>query len=185
MNIKKSTSNLKRPPLVSIIIPTFNVSAFINSTIGSVLEQTFKEWELIIVDDCSIDETSSIIKNIIRLDSRIKFYQLSENKGVAHARNFAISRASGRFLAFLDGDDVWFPNKLEVQIGNMLRSKMAFSFTDYRIVDEGSNLIGYRAARKKVDYKDLLAGAKIGCSTVVIDTTYVRNIYFAFFDIVF
>lgn len=105
--------------LVSIIMPTYNCADFIGESIKSVLYQTYKNWELIISDDCSKDNTEDIVNEFIKIDNRIKYYKLKENSGAAIARNLAVDKAKGEFIAFLDSDDLWTNDKLEKQINWM------------------------------------------------------------------
>ena len=114
-------------PLVSIITPVYNRSATLNANIESVMSQTYSNWEMILVDDCSIDDSVKIIEGFSKLDERIKLIQLTENSGAAVARNKAIEMAAGRFIAFLDSDDLWKSNKLKTQVEFALKSKVALT----------------------------------------------------------
>ena len=105
-----------KTPLVSIIIPTYNIEKYIDQTIQCVLDQTFTDWELVITDDCSKDSTVEILRRYAAQDERIKIYVLEQNSGAAAARNNSIEKASGRYIAFLDSDDWWYPTKLEKQM---------------------------------------------------------------------
>jgi teichuronic acid biosynthesis glycosyltransferase TuaG len=127
-------------PLVSVITPTFNCSNFIQKTIESVQNQTYKHWEMIIVDDCSQDDTGNIIKTISDNDERIHFIQLNTNGGPAKARNIAMQNAKGRFIAFLDGDDLWLPQKLEHQLQFMLKKKSLFPILNIIVFLQTMNL---------------------------------------------
>lgn len=102
--------------LVSIIVPTYNTEKFIRSTIESVQNQTYANWEMVLVDDASTDKTVSIIKQFAQQDNRIKLFELQENRGNGFARNAALEKATGKYIAYLDADDLWFPQKLEKQI---------------------------------------------------------------------
>lgn len=126
--------------LVSVITPSFNSEKFISQTIYAVLNQTYKNWELLIVDDCSTDETFSMISNFASQDSRIKVFKLDKNSGAGVARNFAIQQASGNYIAFLDADDLWKPEKLEKQLHFMEEQKIPFTFSFYETIDEAGNL---------------------------------------------
>lgn len=158
--------------LVSIITPMYNSEKFIEGTINSVLSQTYQEWEMLIIDDCSTDNCSNIVKSYIQNDSRIKYIRTETNQGVSHARNVALENASGQFIAFLDSDDQWESSKLEKQIAFMKESNSAITFTAYELMDENTNKLN-KAIRipKTVDYKKLLKGNVMGCLTVVIDKT--------------
>ncbi|MDR4949075.1 glycosyltransferase family 2 protein [Neobacillus cucumis] len=155
---------------VSIITPTYNAAKFIVETIGSVKEQTFTNWEMIIVDDCSLDNTVDIVKKEIESDSRIKLIELKRNSGPARARNQAIAAAKGDFLAFLDSDDLWLPKKLEMQLLFMVKNNLAFSYTDYRIMTEdGAKTDIVFKVPSKLGYKTLLKNTMIGTLTVMLD----------------
>src|SRR5690625_4190600 len=106
-------------PLVSIITPVYNAERFLSETIKSVKEQTYKNWELLLVDDCSKDNSAKIIKEFNRTDDRIKYIKLEKNSGASISRNTGIKNAKGRFIAFVDSDDLWEPEKLEIQISYM------------------------------------------------------------------
>src|SRR5690606_22928772 len=127
---------MKANPLVSVITPSYNSESFIKQTIESVQSQTYQNWEMIIVDDCSTDKTIEIIHQKSKEDTRIHLIKLNENSGAAVARNTAIRNAKGKYIAFLDSDDFWLPNKLERQVQFMLEHDYAFSYTSYRIMNE-------------------------------------------------
>ena len=122
--------------LVSIIMPSYNTGKYIEDSIKSVLDQTYKNWELIIVDDCSTDDTEKSIKKYLK-DKRIKFYKNEKNSGAAISRNKALKIAKGRWIAFLDSDDLWDKHKLELQISFMEKNNVAFSYTDYQMQFNG------------------------------------------------
>jgi glycosyltransferase involved in cell wall biosynthesis len=160
---------------VSIIMPAFNAENYIAKSIQSVLNQTYKDFELIIINDKSTDNTMSIVNDFERKDQRIKVIDLKENQGVAQARNHGIKASTGRFIAFLDSDDLWHSDKLSKQIHFMLENNYAFSYTAYEIIDhKGMPLQQYVKVPKSRSYKQLLRGNFIGCLTVVIDKTKVR-----------
>jgi teichuronic acid biosynthesis glycosyltransferase TuaG len=163
--------------LVSIITPMYNSEKFINSTIESVLIQTYSNWEMIIVDDCSTDNSVKIVEDFIKKDKRIKLIKLTKRSGPAIARNTAIREAQGRFIAFLDSDDLWKPLKLEKQIKFMLENGIAFSFTAYDIIDDSNKLISTVKVPEKVSFKDLLKDNPIGCLTAIYDTFKVGKIF--------
>jgi glycosyltransferase involved in cell wall biosynthesis len=118
--------------LVSIIMPSYNTAQYIEKTVQSVLNQTYPHWELLIVDDCSTDDTDEIIAPYLA-DSRIHYTKNDTNSGAALSRNWALRQAKGKWIAFLDSDDLWEPEKLEKQIGYMRKNGYAFSYTDYMI----------------------------------------------------
>ena len=163
---------------VSIIMPSYNCESFLEESINSVCEQSFKDWELIIVDDGSQDASFSIAQRIAEKDYRVKALRLEKNSGAAVARNFAIEAAQGRFIAFLDSDDLWDPQKLERQISFMLKNDYAFSCTGYRrqyINQELKN--DERKFEIPINYKNLLKNNKIGCLTAVYDSKKIGKIF--------
>lgn len=157
-------------PLISIITPSYNASLTIVETIESVRKQTFQDWEMVIVDDCSTDDTPAILKRYEQKDERIQVKYLKHNSGAAVARNEALKHAKGRFVAFLDSDDRWKPEKLERQLRFMLSNNYAFTFTGYEFVtNEGKPLNKQVAAPSRISYNDMLKNTIIGCLTVMID----------------
>jgi teichuronic acid biosynthesis glycosyltransferase TuaG len=162
--------NNLRQPLVSIVTPAYNAERFIAETIESVVNQTYTNWELIIVDDRSQDRTVEIIKSYVKQEARITLVELEENSGSAIARNTAMDQAKGRYLAFLDSDDQWLPEKLTRQVAFMQDNAIAFSFTKYqRIHEDGTPTNAVTAAPATVDYDALMKHCVIGCLTVMLD----------------
>lgn len=162
----------QKSPLVSVITPTYNSEAYIQQTIESVKNQKYQNWEMIIVDDCSKDNTVEIVKNEAEKDERIRLIQLQKNSGAAVARNTAIRNAKGKYIAFLDSDDLWYPEKLEKQVTFMQEKDIAFSFTSYRIINEdGTETDKIIQVPKEIDYKGLLKNTIIGCLTVMLDVS--------------
>ena len=127
---------------VSIITPLYNCSDFLEQTIKSVFAQTYENWEMIMVDDCSTDNSLEIAKEYASKDRRIKIIELTENSGAAVARNTAIEAAIGRYIAFLDSDDIWLPEKLEKQVMFMQNNNIAFSYTVYEKMTEDGIVFG-------------------------------------------
>lgn len=157
--------------LVSIITPVYNCEKIIEETIDSVKGQTYKNWEMLLVDDCSTDKSGEIIRQMAKKDSRIKYFRLNENLGAAVARNHALKQSTGRFVAYLDADDLWDKHKLEHQVKYMLENKYAFSCTDYEKIDEkGNSLNKIVKIPKKVDYNLFLRNTIIQTVGVMIDT---------------
>lgn len=157
-------------PLVSVITPAYNAERFIGETIESVLKQTYSKWEMIIVDDKSTDRTVEIVESYMEKDPRIKLIKLEKNSGSAIARNTAMDNAKGRYLAFLDSDDVWMEEKLERQLQFMKENDIAFSFTKYvRMTEDGKLTRAISKTPKRVGYKQLMKHCVIGCLTVMID----------------
>jgi len=128
--------------LVSIIMPSFNCGQFVKETIQSVQAQTYQNWEIIFMDDCSKDDTIRIVTDLREKDERIKLFQNQSNSGAAVSRNNALREAKGRWIAFLDSDDLWEPTKLEKQIKFMEENGYAFSYTEYQEMDAYGNLTG-------------------------------------------
>lgn len=165
-------------PEVSIITPMYNSADFLDSMIESVLMQTFKDWELILVDDCSSDSSVDIVNKYAVGDNRIKLIKLAYNSGAAVARNTAIEAASGRFVAFLDSDDMWLPEKLRLQIEFMKAENVALSYTSYHVISEESVRVGSTIkAYKELTYSDMLKSNKIGCLTAVYDISRLGKVY--------
>ncbi len=156
--------------LVSIISPTYNSEEFISETINSIINQTYQNWELLITDDCSNDNTVQVINKHILKDQRIKLFQLKENSGVGVARNNSIKNAKGRYIAFCDSDDLWLPKKLEVQLEYLLNNKAGFTYSSYLIQDEKQNRIGKIIGPKKISYNKILRNNYVGCLTAIYDT---------------
>lgn len=156
--------------LVSIITPSYNSAHFITKTIESVIEQTYQEWEIIIVDDCSTDNSIDIVKEYQTKDSRVKLIQLARNSGPAVARNKAIEEARGRYIAFLDSDDIWFSQKLEKQIPFMKEKDAVLSYTSYQKIEEDGTPRGTVKVPVSVNYKKMLNSNYIPCSTAVLDS---------------
>lgn len=158
----------KKEPLVSVVTPSFNSENTIKYTIDSVLNQTYKNIELIIVDDLSTDNTVNIVKEYIKKDNRVKLFVLKEKGGASAARNKAIKESHGKYVAFLDADDLWKLDKLEKQIKFMEDNHYDFTYTDYQYIDMNGNYIDkFRNCPKKVTYKSMLRGDSIGCLTVI------------------
>lgn len=154
--------------LVSIIMPAYNSSRFIGAAIESVLLQTYGKWELLIVDDCSTDNTVSIIQKYANMDVRIKCFCLSQNSGTSIARNKAIQEAKGEYMAFIDSDDLWYADKLQRQKDFMQQRKIFFSCTSYERIDEQSVSLKEKIiCPKTTNYKRLLRGNTIGNSTAM------------------
>ena len=164
--------------LVSIITPSYKSKQFIAQTIESVLNQSYREWEMIIVDDASPDDSNSVIAKYTKKDSRIKLIKLEKNSGPAVARNRAIEEAKGRYIAFLDADDLWMPEKLEKQIAFMQEKDCTLSYTAYETMTE-AGVMKNRVVRPslKLSYNDLLKSNQIGCLTAIYDTTKIGKMY--------
>lgn len=156
--------------LVSIITPTFNSANYIAETIASVQNQTYSNWEMIIVDDGSSDETENIVALIIENDKRIQFYKLDQNSGPAVARNTAIEKAKGLFMTFIDADDIWFPTFIENSITTIKEQNVPFVFSSYRRANEALEFIySDFIVPQKVTYTDILKSNSISCLTAFVD----------------
>ena len=169
-------NELKDYGLVSIIMPSYNASRFITESIKSVIVQTYQNWELLIADDCSKDSSVEVIKKIIDKDQRIKLFSLLKNVGAAAARNVAIEHANGQYIAFLDCDDVWEPEKLERQLAFMKENKYAFTYSEYYVMEEDGKKTGsFIRIPSSLSYRQYLRNTIIGCLTVVIDRNIVGD----------
>lgn len=155
--------------LVSIIMPSYNTANYIGESINSVLSQTYENWELIIVDDCSTDYTDEVVKKFLN-DKRIKYFRNNKNSGAAISRNKALREAKGRWIAFLDSDDLWVPEKLEKQINLMEKNNHSFSYTFYEEIDEIGNNLNIRVlGPKKITKFGMYNYCWPGCLTVMYD----------------
>jgi len=164
--------------LVSIITPVFNSQKYISNTIESVLSQTYLQWEHILVDDCSSDNSAALIKSYVARDPRIKYHCLEKNSGAGIARNKAIELAKGNYIAFLDSDDLWHPEKLDMQLLFMQKNGYHFSFTDYDMINEnGQKLSKLMIAKPVLTYKKALFKNPIGCLTAMYDVDFFGKEY--------
>jgi teichuronic acid biosynthesis glycosyltransferase TuaG len=156
--------------LVSIIMPAYNCGNCIGESIESCQAQGWKNWELIIMDDCSTDNTAEVVARYQNEDKRVRYFTLSENSGAAVARTRAMRIATGRYIAFLDSDDLWHPDKLERQIAFMKANQYDFSCTDYSSIDEDGEPTGkVIKCKKRASYNDILLTCPVGNSTVIYD----------------
>ena len=163
--------------LVSIITPTYNAEKFITETLKSVQNQTYQNWEMILVDDASTDETVKIISDFAKKDSRIKLFKLEKNSGNGFARNIALEKAVGKYIAYLDADDVWFPNKLEKQIQFLKENNLHFTFSFYDCIDEEGNSLNRRVqAPVNLTYDELFFCNYVGNLTAIYDADYFGKI---------
>lgn len=162
----------KAKPMVSIITPTYNAESFIIDTIESVLSQSYSDWEMIVIDDHSTDHTVEVVKKMIKQDQRIRLIERTKNEGPARTRNAGLREAIGRYIAFLDSDDQWLPEKLATQVAFMESTDASFSYTSYnrvQIYADGRKEIKPVIVPEMVTYKQLLKKNVIGCLTVMID----------------
>ncbi|MBQ8957339.1 MAG: glycosyltransferase [Bacteroidales bacterium] len=157
-------------PLVSVIMPSYNAEQFIAESIESVLHQTYQNWELVVTDDCSSDRTPEIVQSYCDKDSRIHFAIAKRHSGIAGTRNQCIARAKGRFIAFLDNDDLWHPEKLEKQIRFMLEKGCACSYSAYELLRENGTPKGKTIKTAGViNYDRYLRNTIIGSGTIMLD----------------
>ncbi|MBE6481220.1 MAG: glycosyltransferase family 2 protein [Actinomyces ruminicola] len=160
------------PGLVSVIMPAFNAAGYIADAVRSVQEQTYTSWELLIVDDCSTDDTFQRAKSLAAADARVRCIRLSRNSGAAVSRNRAMEIAQGQYMAFLDADDLWLPDKLEHQLKFMRARGVAICCTAYAQVDErGARTGRVLTSPKRVGYNRLLLDCPVGNSTVMYDVS--------------
>ena len=156
--------------LVSIITPNWNCAKFLGKTIQSVQAQTYQNWEMIIVDDCSTDGSETVAEPYMREDKRIKFLRNPKNSGAAITRNYGLREAKGRWIAFLDSDDLWLPEKLEKQLVFMVENGYAFSYHEYtEMTEEGQDMGVYVSGIRKVSAFDMYACCWPGCLAVMYD----------------
>lgn len=156
-------------PLVSIIMPCYNAERYIAQSIESVLAQTYDNWELLITDDGSADKSVEIVSKYCNKDNRIDLL-VNKHKGIAETRNASIARAKGRFVAFLDSDDIWKSNKLEKQVNYMIENNVAFTYSSYEVIDAQGNVKKLVKDDGVMSYKKYLRNTIICCGTVVLDT---------------
>ena len=154
--------------LVSVIMPLYNCAAFITDTIHSLQSQTYENWELVAVDDCSTDNTAEIVQALAAEDPRIRYFCLEKNSGAAVARTVSMENADGEYMAFLDSDDLWHPEKLKRQLAFMQEHDYAFSCTSYAQINEQGEPLGkIKRCIPKTNYNRLLLDNPVGNSTVM------------------
>lgn len=163
--------------LVSIITPSYNCSQFIGETIESIQAQTYQNWELLITDDCSSDNSREVINDYVSRDSRIKLLKLDKNSGAGVARNNSIKEAKGRFIAFCDSDDRWYPEKLEKQLAFMEANDCVLSYSSYDVCDEEGRICGYVKCRKSLNKAKILQDNGIGCLSAIYNADKIGKYY--------
>lgn len=169
---------------VSVITPLYNCEEYIEKTILSVQNQDYKNWEMILVDDCSTDNTYSIVNKIALNDPRIKLYKQEVNGGAAKARTRAMRAAKGRFIAYLDADDLWLPTKMSRQVEFMLKNKIGFSCTSYQVIDNsGKSLNKQVHMLQSVDYIGFLTNNLLQTVGIMVDTDIINKQYLVMPDI--
>lgn len=161
---------MERQPLVSVIMPSYNAERYITESMESVLAQTYANWELVITDDCSTDSTPMIAETYGKKDPRIKFCIAKQHSGIAETRNQSLLRAQGRFIAFLDNDDLWVAEKLEKQVRFMLEHDHSFSYSEYELLNEDGTPKGKTIKTAGIiDYHKYLRNTIIGSGTIMLD----------------
>ena len=162
---------------VSVIMPAFNDENFISESICSVISQSYVDWELIVVDDASSDNTVNYVESLAHADERIHLIRLKINSGSAVARNTGIKNARGRFIAFLDADDLWLPFKLEKQLSFMRSNGYPFVFSSYNKININGGVLTSVCVPSVVSYSSLLKTNSIGCLTAMYDTKFFGKVY--------
>ena len=169
---------------VSVITPSYNSEKYIVDTITSVQNQIYTNWELIIVDDCSTDNTCEIIEKICETDRRIRLLRQEKNAGAGAARTRAVQNATGRFVAYLDADDIWLPDKLNKQVTFMLEKNVCFSCTSYEVIDDNGNRLNKVVHMlPQVDYVGFLTNNLLQTVGIMVDTKIVNKSYLIMPDI--
>lgn len=162
-------------PKISIVMPLYNAEDYVSEAIESVRSQTYEDWELIVIDDCSTDCSRAKVDELAALDSRILVYSNAKNSGAAFTRTAGLKHVSGEYLAFLDADDVWMPEKMEKQIRFMCEEECAMCFTAYQTINSDGTLRNYVSVPDRLDYKGFLKNT-ITCShTIMFDLTKVNK----------
>ena len=161
-------------------MPVYNAGAYLKQSIQSVISQTYQDWELLVVDDCSSDNSALLIQQFVELDKRVKYFKTDKPSGSPTLpRNIGIEKAQGRYIAFLDSDDIWLPHKLEEQLPLFKNDDTVIVYSNYeKITEEGGRNQRLVIAPAQTNYKRLLHGNVIGCLTAVYDTKKVGKVYF-------
>jgi teichuronic acid biosynthesis glycosyltransferase TuaG len=161
----------------SIITPIYNAEYFLEETLNPIKDQSYQDWESILINDNSADKSLEIANKFVQLDSRFKIINKSESGGAAKARNSGIKEAKGRFIAFLDSDDVWYPEKLTEQLSFMKEKDIAFSYSSYHFLTEQGKITGAVTAPATITYKQLLKGNVVACLTAIYDTDKLGKVF--------
>lgn len=165
--------------LVSVIIPAYNAAAYIEATIRSVMAQTHTNWEMLVIDDGSTDATATIVERLAAEDGRIQWLSNLQNCGVAMTRNRGLNLCKGAYVAFLDSDDLWHPDKLALQVHKAQQEQAALVYTSYAIVDAADQPCKKPyLVPERVDFTSLLKENVIGCSTVLLDSAVAKQYRF-------
>lgn len=165
-------------PLVSVIMPVYNAEDHVAESIASVIAQSYTNWELLIIDDESADDSLKLVTAIAEKEDRIKIFSTGTRSGSAQSRNTGIAHAAGRYIAFLDADDIWMNIKLERQIRFMMEKEIQFSFTDYEIIKaDGRRTHKIISCPGRITYRQLLRSNTVGCLTAVYDAGKLGRMY--------
>ena len=168
----------EKKKLISIIIPYYKKKLFISKTIKTILSQSYKNFEIIIIyDDTDLLEFKYLYK-ISKKDRRIRIIKNKKNLGVSRSRNIGIKKSRGKYIAFIDADDIWKKNKLEIQLQEMEKNKHMISHTEYEIINKDNNSVGYMPIKESLKYNDLIYSCDIGLSTVMINSKIKSKIKF-------
>jgi len=162
--------------MISIVMPVYNSERFLADAIDSVLNQSFSDWELLICDDESTDNSYRLASKYSKIDTRIVLLKNNFTKGASGARNTCIKNARGRYIAFLDSDDIWQPHKLEVQLKHMKKNQLGFSYGNYYNISESGEKINIVKSPQHIDFHSMLLSNWVGCLTVMIDRNYFLDI---------
>lgn len=166
---------MRNNPKVAIILPNYNSDLFLKTTINSVLNQSYKNWQLVVVDDCSNEKTKKVLKSFSR-HKKIKIFWLKKNKGAGFCRNYAIKNSTSPYLAFIDSDDIWKKNKLRSQINFMKKNNFFFTYTDYETFGKKTKKINNPS---KLNYFQFIKNTSISTSTMMIKREKIKNIKFS------
>ena len=164
--------------LVSVITSVYNSGRYISKAVESVLSQTYHNWELLITDDCSTDNSPDILAAYAARDSRIRLFHLNENSGPGVARNLSLANARGQYIAFLDIDDMWMPDKLERQLDLMKRTGCGMVYSSYLTCDDSEKITGIVRCKSKIHFWRIVCDNAIGCLTMMFDRNVTGDVYF-------
>ena len=169
----------KKIPYVSIVTPCYNAGEYIRETIESVISQTFSDWEMLIVDDCSSDNSVEIIKKMKECDERIRLLKTENNTGTpATPRNIGIEHSRGQYVALLDADDIWYPNKLEEQLNVIRERDCKIVYSNGDMINEDGKYVRTMKKQEWVDYRRTLKRNELSCSSTLIEKSIIGNLRF-------
>ena len=169
---------MKSSPLVSVVMPAYDAAGFISESISSVINQTYENWELLVIDDASGDDTPALVERLMEEDERIRLHSLPANQGAGFARNIGIKASEGEFIAFLDADDLWKPQKLQKQLSFMEKEAAAVCYSSYELIDEkGQSLNRMIKAKKFLSFQKLLRANYVGNLTGIYNAKKLGKIY--------